>query len=123
MIDRICAAMWADGWAVDGANVVFGMGGGLLQQMDRDTHKFAIKCSAACIDGEWIDVYKKPKTDKGKNSKRGKLKLITDGKEYSTVREGHPSPSILQTVFNDGYITKDTTWDEVKAQLLRGSSV
>ncbi|MCO6913156.1 hypothetical protein LVR12_29075, partial [Pseudomonas aeruginosa] len=41
-----------DGYAAD--NVAFGMGSALLQRLDRDTQKFALKCSAARVEGEWI---------------------------------------------------------------------
>lgn len=43
--------------------------------VNRDTYKFAMKCSAAEVDGEWIDVYKEPVTDTGKRSKRGRITL------------------------------------------------
>lgn len=58
-----------NGWSI--ANIAFGMGGGLLQKVNRDTFKYAMKASAATINGELIDVYKDPVTDKGKKSKRG----------------------------------------------------
>ena len=48
----------------------------LLQQLNRDTQKFALKCSAARVNGKWIDVYKEPVTDKGKMSRE--LVLGTD---------------------------------------------
>lgn len=58
------------GYSVD--NLVFGMGGGLLQKVNRDTFKFAIKCSSASTDGiEWFDVQKNP-LDPGKKSKAGR---------------------------------------------------
>ena len=41
-------------------NFAFGSGGGLLQKLDRDTHKFAIKCNMVRTAGENIDVYKSP---------------------------------------------------------------
>ena len=118
-IQDICSTMWSMGWAIDGRNVVFGMGGGLLQQLDRDTHKFAIKCSAACVDGQWRDVFKQPKTDTGKNSKIGKLKLITNGNTYATVQEGHPAPNVLRTVFTDGYIVEWNSWESIQENLNR----
>jgi nicotinamide phosphoribosyltransferase len=62
------------GWSAD--NIAFGMGGALLQQLNRDTQKFAFKCSAAQIAGEWRPVYKDPITDPGKNSKHGRLALV-----------------------------------------------
>lgn len=57
------------------SNIAFGMGGGLLQLVNRDTYKFAMKCSAAKVNGEWVDVFKQPVTDSGKNSKRGRITL------------------------------------------------
>lgn len=52
-------------------NIGFGMGGGLLQKVNRDSLKFAQKTCAAEIDGKWVDVYKEPTGDKSKKSKRG----------------------------------------------------
>jgi len=51
-------------------NIAFGMGGGLLQKCDRDTYGWAMKCSAARVNGEWRDVYKDP-IGGGKTSKKG----------------------------------------------------
>lgn len=53
-------------------NFAFGSGGDLMQNVNRDTCKFAIKCSAIKVNGEWRDVYKDPITDKGKTSLRGR---------------------------------------------------
>jgi nicotinamide phosphoribosyltransferase len=58
------------------SNIAFGMGGGLLQKVNRDTFKFAMKCSAALIDGKEVDVFKDPVTDAGKKSKKGALRLM-----------------------------------------------
>lgn len=58
------------------SNIAFGMGAGLLQKVDRDTYKFAMKCSAAEIDEQWLDVYKQPVGDTSKKSKRGRITLV-----------------------------------------------
>ena len=56
-------------WAA--SNLVFGMGGGLLQKINRDTQKNAFKCSAnQTLDGKWHDVFKDP-IDGSKKSKAG----------------------------------------------------
>src|SRR5260370_32467291 len=34
-------------------NLAFGIGGALLQQLNRATQKFALKCSSAQINGNW----------------------------------------------------------------------
>lgn len=55
-------------------NLAFGQGGGLLQLVNRDILKFAMKASAIMIDGEWNDVWKDP-IEGGKQSKKGILGL------------------------------------------------
>lgn len=82
-IRSILGAFMAMGWSAD--NIAFGMGGALLQQVDRDTQKFAMKCSAAEVNGMWIDVQKDPVTDSGKKSKAGRVKLWTNsGGEFAS---------------------------------------
>lgn len=85
ILERITSA----GYATD--NIAFGMGGALLQRLDRDTQKFALKCSAVRVDGRWIDVYKDPATDKGKQSKRGRMTLLRH-REYGNYRTASASP-------------------------------
>ncbi len=71
MIQQIIDKMIDVGYSVE--NVAFGMGGGLLQKVDRDTLSFAMKASAVRINGEWKDVYKDPITSTGKISKKGRF--------------------------------------------------
>lgn len=52
-------------------NVTFGSGGDLMQNLTRDTCKFAMKCSAVNRYGSWRDVYKDPIDDPSKKSKAG----------------------------------------------------
>jgi len=98
-------------------NVVFGQGGALLQINNRDDLKFAMKCSAAYIDGEWVDVFKDPITDSGKKSKKGRLDLILVDGEFKTVRmEDKPDGvfSELKLRFLDGMLFNLTTLAEVR---------
>ena len=100
-------------------NVAFGQGGALLQQINRDTLKFAMKCSAALINGAWVDVYKDPVTDTGKRSKRGRLQLIKEqGGEFQTVywSDSQVDKDLLQTVYKNGELLNQTTFDEVRAR-------
>lgn len=103
------------GWSAD--NLAVGSGGGLLQQVNRDTQAFAFKASAAEFADGWIDVYKEPITQGMKKSKRGRLKLIKNGEEYNTVRLEEDGKDELVTVFEDGKILREYTLDEVKANL------
>lgn len=108
------------GYSAD--NVVFGQGGALLQIVNRDDQKFAMKCSAALVDGVWIDVFKDPITDKGKQSKKGRLKLVNsivyDGR-WKTLSEHDEAydkfDDVLEVVFENGVLVRDMTFDEVRA--------
>lgn len=73
-IQRILAYMETRKWSAE--NVAFGMGGGLLQHCDRDTQRFAMKMSYCEVNGVGRDVFKAPKTDPSKASKKGQLDFI-----------------------------------------------
>lgn len=74
---------------ISGSNIAFGMGGGLLQKVNRDTFKFAMKCSAIELaSGEVRDVYKCPVGQDDKKSKRGILTAIqTKDGVWHTIRK------------------------------------
>ena len=100
-------------------NVVFGMGGGLLQKCNRDTLRFAMKCSAVEIDGVWRDVQKRPATDLSKSSKAGRLSLVRgDDGELSTVRTDQLDgrTDLLEPVFRDGRILRVETFADIQAR-------
>lgn len=84
---------------ISASNIVFGMGGGLLQKVNRDTFKFAMKANAIMINGAWRDVVKDPITDKGKKSKAGRQDLLVKDGKYITVREDEAPKYII----NEGY--------------------
>jgi len=111
------------GWSAD--NIAFGMGGALLQQLNRDTQKFAFKCSAAQIDGKWQPVYKDPVTDPGKNSKRGRLLLVEPKPgEFHTIEHAQSgerdNEDRLVPVFENGKILVRYDLDSIRerAQVL-----
>ena len=113
-IKAICQNFIQAGFSM--TNVAFGMGGALLQQVNRDTQKFAFKCSWAEVNGVGVDVFKEPATDSGKNSKRGLLDLsLEDNHEVRTV----PFPaarSVMETVFVNGKIFVSRKLDEIRAR-------
>ncbi len=102
-IGQILASITDAGYAAD--NVAFGMGGALLQRLDRDTQKFALKCSAARVDGKWIDVYKDPVTDSGKQSKRGRMRLLRHREygQFRTVSVPADAESLMAVGLPPGY--------------------
>jgi nicotinamide phosphoribosyltransferase len=122
-IRNILGRFQAFGWSAD--NIAFGMGGALLQIVDRDTQRFAMKCSSIQVNGEWIDVQKDPITDSGKRSKAGRVKLWTNsGGEFAsgvTAPTGWSDKGIggwteaLVPVYWSGNLMKDYTFEEVRA--------
>lgn len=98
------------------SNLAFGMGGGLLQLVNRDTQKFALKCSEiTTIRGETIPVYKDPVTDPGKTSKSGKLDLIFEDGQFKSVPFGTAkNNSQMVTVYEDGKILTDFSFSDVR---------
>lgn len=111
-IEKILKSVTDAGYSTDNI-ACFGMGGGLLQKVNRDTQRFAFKSSAQCRNGVWHDVYKRPR-DVTKESKRGKLKLILDCGTYMTVPECDPRPDVMQTVYENGEILVNPTFAEIR---------
>ncbi len=92
------------------------MGGGLLQKVNRDTQRFAFKCSAQKRNGEWFDIWKDP-IDKSKMSKKGKLALIKTQDKFMTVNNDalvSNETNLLKTVFKNGKLIKQYKFDEVR---------
>jgi nicotinamide phosphoribosyltransferase len=122
-VRSILGAFMAMGWSAD--NIAFGMGGALLQIVDRDTQRFAMKASSAKINGEWVDVVKDPITDQGKKSKAGRVTLWRSGGEFVSAVEqpkGWHDKGIgdfadaLEEVYRDGRLVKETTFEEVRVR-------
>jgi nicotinamide phosphoribosyltransferase len=121
--------LWGDGIDIEGIKKIlysitkagfatenmacFGMGGGLLQKVNRDTQRCAFKCSAQYRDGRWYDIQKNPK-DVSKASKKGKLKLIKVDGEFETVGENDPGEDYLKVVFINGVLVKEIDFDTVR---------
>jgi nicotinamide phosphoribosyltransferase len=109
---------------ISAENLVLGMGGALLQKVDRDTQKFAFKCSYAEVNGKPVDVQKHPVevdshgklVQSFKKSKAGQLKLIRTEAGYQTVRKEN-SPGYedqMITVFENGAVINTVNFEEIK---------
>lgn len=102
-------------------NVAYGIGGAMIQECNRDTFKYAIKCSAIMNkEGKWMDVYKDPKNS-FKKSKRGLTglyledgKMVTKSTDYDTMNS---DLNLLKPVFENGKILKMFTLDEIRATI------
>lgn len=111
MIEEVCHQLQFQGWSMD--NLAFGMGGGLLQNVNRDTQKFKLACSAATINGEEVEVWKDPIGDPGKRSKRGRLSLVNGPAGIHTIRE-NGSTGLLVDRFYEGKMMNQQTLTQVR---------
>jgi nicotinamide phosphoribosyltransferase len=108
---------------ISAENLMLGMGGALLQKVDRDTQKFALKCSSAVINGKEVMVEKSPTemdthgniTSSFKKSKGGRLKLVRIDGSFKTVsqQENTDLNDELQLVFENGTLHNEITFEQV----------
>jgi nicotinamide phosphoribosyltransferase len=120
-IDRcraICKRLEAKGFT--STNVVLGIGSYTYQYNTRDTFGFAVKSTYGVVDGEPVNIFKKPKTDSGlKNSAKGLLYVNEDMRleqEVSEEREADES-NALKVIFRDGKLVSETTLSEIRGRL------
>jgi len=112
MVENILMVINNNGYST--TNVAFGMGGGLLQKLNRDTFKFALKGAMVTIDGEDVEIWKSPIDDKVKVSKKGYQSLILENGEYKTVNvKDHPD-DLLEVVYENGKILREQTLEEIR---------
>lgn len=117
-IDRILDAMLIAGFSAE--NVVFGMGGQLLQAPMRDDFAWAMKTNEVVIDGKRVDVQKRPKTDMKKASKAGRQAVVSSNGTLISVREAdlqnssHGTKNYLENVWFNGNTLRTQTFNEVR---------
>ena len=93
-------------------NLVIGVGG-ILRNHSRDTLGAAFKATCVCRNGVWTPIMKDPITDQGKKSYKGFVYVSKQDGKYVTSNQ-ETSENLLTTVFKDGKIIKDYTWEEIK---------
>ena len=112
------------GWSAD--NITFGMGGALLQQLNRDTQKFAFKTSNVTVNGKDREVFKDPVEGHDKMSKRGRLALHFSNGAWSTHRiaKGEvDADDRLEPVFRDGEVLKTQTVAQIRERCAKQEPV
>lgn len=103
------------------ANIVFGIGSFTYERQTRDTFGFAVKATAAIVDGELLEIYKDPKTDGGtKKSAKGLLRVEKEGNDfvlYDQQTWEQEAEGALETVFLNGKLVKFQTLAEIRGRL------
>jgi nicotinamide phosphoribosyltransferase len=116
-ITRLIERLIDAGFAID--NIAFGMGGGLLQQVNRDTLRFAMKANAMRDDqGQWHDIAKTPATDPAKASKPGRQAVIRrDGALIAVPRDSvSPGEDLLVPVWRNGDLLVRHSFADIRAR-------
>ncbi len=115
-LGKIIDAVMDAGFSAE--NITFGMGGGLLQQVNRDTMSWAMKASAISINGEWKDIYKDPITSHSKRSKKGTLALIKDSSgQLKTIKANEMNTNddnFLRDVYIDGKLVVEDSLIDIR---------
>ena len=138
--EQICKRLKAKGFA--STNIVLGIGSYTYQYNTRDTFGFAIKATYGEVEitdyhpsqspealepmswTEGREIFKDPITDDGtKKSKKGLLCVVGNETGFGPIQvvdqctweqEGR---GLLQTVFKDGKLIKETTLEEIREKL------
>lgn len=106
------------------SNLVIGVGG-ILRNHSRDTLGFALKATYVEVNGQPREIEKDPITDNKKKSHKGLVAL------YKLIKHGEPPTFFtldkrnwdeenggeLHTVFKDGKLTRETTFEKVRERL------
>lgn len=120
--ERICERLKSKGFA---SQCVFGVGSFTFQYNTRDTFGIAQKATYIEIDrnGETLcrNIYKKPLTDDGtKNSACGLLQVKKQDEHYilnEQVSWKEENDSELKTIYKNGKLVKDYTFEEIRNNL------
>ncbi|MFT5908800.1 MAG: nicotinamide phosphoribosyltransferase [Paraglaciecola sp.] len=117
--ERICKILETKGFA--STNVVFGIGSYTYQYVTRDTFGFAMKATYGIVNGEGRAIFKNPKTDDGtKKSAKGMLRIDRVEGELvmrDEVTDEEEKGGLLEVVYRDGKLLKETSLGEVRARL------
>lgn len=106
------------------ANITLGIGSYTYQYNTRDSEGSAIKCTNMTLrDGTEVPIFKAPKTDPGKKSAMGYLKVIKDEKDQYILKQNvswsefNQKDNCLSLVFKDGLEYNPVTLKEIRTRL------
>lgn len=125
-VEEILYRMQLAGFSAD--NIVFGCGGFLLQNLNRDTQRFAQKACAVKTEDRpdvWVGIRKTVKTDESKSSKAGDLTLVKRWgvKDYITIDRRDmlkTDQELMKTVYQNGFIMDPITFNRVRDNAREG---
>lgn len=104
-------------------DVILGIGSFTYQHVTRDTFGFAMKATAAIVNGEMREIFKDPKTDRSaeKRSAKGLLKVYKDEEGVIRLKDQCSSEEerggLLRSVFQNGMMMNKTSLGEIRQRL------
>ena len=101
--EQIFIGLEAKGFA--SSNIVYGIGSYSHQYNSRDSLGFAIKATSTIQGGKEYLLMKDPKTDSGKKSPRGRVKVVNDTCIDGLTANSDFEGDRLKTVFENGIAT------------------
>lgn len=101
-------------------SVVLGIGSYSFQYVTRDTHGSAVKATHIVKAGKDVAIFKDPKTDSGKKSAKGLLRVEeVDGVlvMYDNQTREQEKLGLLTPLFKDGKLMKRTTLSQIRNKI------
>lgn len=120
-IRRILIALETAGYSTD--NITFGSGGWLLQSLNRDTNRTAMKASYVEVDDRKLEIRKIVKTDPTKASKAGRVTTVLRDSKKICVKMDDMLPTdidLLKPTYRDGKILNEIDFATVRANVKAG---
>jgi nicotinamide phosphoribosyltransferase len=107
------------------SNIVFGVGSFTYQYNTRDTFGFAVKATAGMVNGDYVEIFKSPKTDSGtKKSAKGFLKVTMNNQGELELIDQLSSRDWmidevdqLKIVFHDSVLFNEISLNEIRSRL------
>jgi len=104
-------------------NIIFGIGSYTYQYVTRDNFGFAHKATSGVVNGKRISIFKNPKTDSGiKKSASGLLRVEIENNKivlYDNQTEEQESKGLLQSVFVNGKLQRETSLKDIRERIVR----
>lgn len=99
------------------SNIVFGVGSFAYCYNTRDSQSWAMKATWCQVNGEAREIFKEPKTDAGKKSAKGLMRVNADFSLTDQCSKTQEQTGMLQEVFLNGQLINETSLQEIRNKI------